>query len=163
MDDWGDWQPPCISTGLEEPLGYAYGLRNTKQRKEQEEKLKTKSQQLPSKETIQPKETIIKKPSIPGGYIENDEPKEERVMIPTKYKSQKSPEINKLPEPSTPKTQTPLKNKLEQENKVILKKEEQLIKRPPVKGNDGEPIIVKFLNRVLDQKINLTLEEILTI
>ncbi|MBW0537999.1 hypothetical protein O181_077714 [Austropuccinia psidii MF-1] len=84
MDDWGNWQPPCISTGLEEPLGYAYGLRNTKQRKEQEYKLKTQSQPLHSKETIQPKEKIIKKPSIPGGYIENDEPEEERVMIPTK-------------------------------------------------------------------------------
>ncbi|MBW0547628.1 hypothetical protein O181_087343, partial [Austropuccinia psidii MF-1] len=103
MDDWGDWQPPCISTGLEEPFGYAYGLRNTKQRKEQEEKLKTQSQQLPSKETIQPKETIIKNPRIPGGYIENVEPEEERVMITAKYKSQKAPEIYKVPESSTPK------------------------------------------------------------
>ncbi|MBW0525398.1 hypothetical protein O181_065113 [Austropuccinia psidii MF-1] len=41
MDDWGDWKPPCISTGLEETFGYAYGLRNTTQRKEQEEKLET--------------------------------------------------------------------------------------------------------------------------
>ncbi|MBW0515661.1 hypothetical protein O181_055376 [Austropuccinia psidii MF-1] len=86
MDDWGDWQQPCNSTGLEKPIGYAYGLRNKRQRKEQEDKLITQSQPSTSKETIQLKETIIKKPSIPGGYIENDESEEERVMIPKKYK-----------------------------------------------------------------------------
>ncbi|MBW0493915.1 hypothetical protein O181_033630 [Austropuccinia psidii MF-1] len=138
MDDWGNWQPPCISTGLEDSLESAYGLRNTKQRKEQEDKLKHQYQPFPSKETIQPKETIIKKPSIPGGYIENEEPEEERVIIPKKYKSQKTPEINKLPEPSTPKTKTQSKNKVEGENRFSLKKEEQIIKRPPLKENDEE-------------------------
>ncbi|MBW0465737.1 hypothetical protein O181_005452 [Austropuccinia psidii MF-1] len=121
MDDLGDWQPPCISTGLEEPLGYAYVLRN-KKRKEKEDKSKTQSQSLPSKENNKPKQKIIKNTSIPGGFIENDEPEEERVMIPTKYKSQKAPEINKEPEPSTPKKQTPVKNKVEEENRVSLKK-----------------------------------------
>ncbi|MBW0571350.1 hypothetical protein O181_111065 [Austropuccinia psidii MF-1] len=133
MDNWGGWQPPCISTGLEESFGYAYGLRNTKQRKEQEDKFKTQPKPLPSKETIQPKEIIIKNPSIPGGYIANDEPEEEGVMIPKKYKSQKAPEINKVPESSTHKKQSPVKNKVEEENKVCLKKEEQIVKRPPVK------------------------------
>ncbi|MBW0521779.1 hypothetical protein O181_061494 [Austropuccinia psidii MF-1] len=32
MDNWGEWQPPSISTGIE-PLGYYYGLRNTKKKK----------------------------------------------------------------------------------------------------------------------------------
>ncbi|MBW0566059.1 hypothetical protein O181_105774 [Austropuccinia psidii MF-1] len=53
MDNWGNWEPPCISTGLEEPFGYAYDLRNKNQRIEDQEK--SKAQPLPSKETIQPK------------------------------------------------------------------------------------------------------------
>ncbi|MBW0493446.1 hypothetical protein O181_033161 [Austropuccinia psidii MF-1] len=106
MHYYGDLQPPCISSGLEEPLGYAYGLRNKKQRKEQEDKFIPQPQPLHSKETIQPKEVIIKKPSIPGGYIENDEPEEESMVIPIKYKSQNALKINKVPESSTFKKQS---------------------------------------------------------
>ncbi|MBW0496529.1 hypothetical protein O181_036244 [Austropuccinia psidii MF-1] len=159
MNNWGYWQPPCISTGLGEHFGYAYGLRNTKKRKEQEDKSQTQTKPLPSKETIQPKEIIVKNPRIPGGYIENDEPEEERVMITKKYNSQKAPEINKVPESSTPKNQSPVQNKVEEEKKVSLIKE-KIIKRPPVKENDEDSIIVKVMNKVFDQKINLTLEEI---
>ncbi|MBW0554093.1 hypothetical protein O181_093808 [Austropuccinia psidii MF-1] len=89
MDDWADWKTPCISIGIEEPLGYAYGLRNTKQRKEQEYRLETQYQPLTSKETIQPRENITKMTGVPGGFIDTAEPGEERVMIPTKYKAQK--------------------------------------------------------------------------
>ncbi|MBW0555715.1 hypothetical protein O181_095430 [Austropuccinia psidii MF-1] len=71
MDNWDDGEPLCISKGLEEPFWYAYGLRNTKQRIENQEK--SKAQPLPSKETIQPKDTIKKKTSIPGGFIDKEE------------------------------------------------------------------------------------------
>ncbi|MBW0478715.1 hypothetical protein O181_018430 [Austropuccinia psidii MF-1] len=31
MDNLVDWEPPFVTTGLEEPLRYAYGLSETKQ------------------------------------------------------------------------------------------------------------------------------------
>ncbi|MBW0500418.1 hypothetical protein O181_040133 [Austropuccinia psidii MF-1] len=95
MNDWGYWEQPCISTGLEEPLGYAYGLRNRKKGIENQEKFKT--QPLSSKDTIQPKDTIKKKTGIPGGFIE-----EEKIIIPTKYKRSKPEEVYKPPEPAQP-------------------------------------------------------------
>ncbi|MBW0475005.1 hypothetical protein O181_014720 [Austropuccinia psidii MF-1] len=80
MDYLGDWQPPFISTGLEEPLRYSDGLRNTDQTIEKEERLKAKYQQLPSKETIQPKDTIRKGTSIPGGSIQNEYPEKGGII-----------------------------------------------------------------------------------
>ncbi|MBW0556245.1 hypothetical protein O181_095960 [Austropuccinia psidii MF-1] len=70
MDNWEDWQPPLISTGRE-PLGYAYGLRNTKKRRENEDRAKAQSQPLPEREVTQPQEILKKRTSIPGGYIDN--------------------------------------------------------------------------------------------
>ncbi|MBW0570624.1 hypothetical protein O181_110339 [Austropuccinia psidii MF-1] len=126
MDNWGDWEPPCISTGLEEPLGYAYGLRNTKQRIENQEK--SKAQPLPSKETIQPKDTIKKKTSIPGGFIEEEEVEEEKVIIPTKYKSSKPQEVIKPPEPTQPKLTPPAKEK-DIDKKALIKLPKMEVKK----------------------------------
>ncbi|MBW0499677.1 hypothetical protein O181_039392 [Austropuccinia psidii MF-1] len=109
MDNWGDWKPPWNSTGVEEPLGYAYGLRDTKQKIENQEKYK--SQPLPSKENIQPKDTIMKKTRIPGGFIEEEEA-EENLKIPTRYKSSKPEEVVSPPEQTQPKFTSPVKENL---------------------------------------------------
>ena len=159
MDNWGDWEPPCISTGLEEPLVYAYGLRNTKQRIENQEK--SKAQPLPSKETIQPKDTIKKKTSIPGGFIEEEEAEEEKVIIPTKYKSSKPEEVVKPPEPTQPKPTAPAKEK-DIDKKALIKVPKMEVNKNPLVEEEGS-IIEKVMKKVMDQKINLTLEEIVTI
>ncbi|MBW0479466.1 hypothetical protein O181_019181 [Austropuccinia psidii MF-1] len=130
MDSWGDWEPPCISTGLEEPLGYAYGLRNTKQRIENQEK--SKSQALPSKETIQPKDTIKKETSIPGGFIEEEESEKEKVIIPTKYKSSKTEEAVKPPESTKPNPNTSSKEKGTDKKAPIKLPKVELNKKPSI-------------------------------
>ncbi|MBW0562039.1 hypothetical protein O181_101754 [Austropuccinia psidii MF-1] len=48
MEDWGEWQPPCISTGIE-PSNINFGLRQTKQRMEREERNKSQSLNIPEK------------------------------------------------------------------------------------------------------------------
>ncbi|MBW0507588.1 hypothetical protein O181_047303 [Austropuccinia psidii MF-1] len=159
MDNWGVWGPPCISTGLEEPFGYAYGLRNTKQRIENQEK--SKAQPLPSKETIQPKDTIKKKTSIPGGFIEEEEAEEEKVIIPTKYKSSKSEEVVKPPELTKTNPNTSEKEK-EIDKKALIKLPKMEVNKKPLIEEEGS-IIEKVMKKVMDQKINLTLEEIVTI
>ncbi|MBW0542492.1 hypothetical protein O181_082207 [Austropuccinia psidii MF-1] len=128
MDNWGDWEPPCISTGSEEPLGYAYGLRNTKQRIENKEKFR--AQPLPSKETIKPKDTRKKKTSIPGGFIEEEEVEEEKVIIPTKYKSSKAEEVVRPPEPSQPKPTAPAKEKDNDKEALIKLPNMEVNKKP---------------------------------
>ncbi|MBW0512018.1 hypothetical protein O181_051733 [Austropuccinia psidii MF-1] len=159
MDNSGDWEPPWISTGLEEPFGYAYGLRNTKQRIENQEK--SKAQLLPSKETIQPKDTIKKKTSIPGGFIEEEESDEEKVIIPKKYKSSKPEEVGKLPEPTKINPKTPEKEK-ETDRKALIKLSKVEVNKIPLIEKEVS-IIEEFMKKVMDQKINLTLEEIVRI
>ncbi|MBW0462429.1 hypothetical protein O181_002144 [Austropuccinia psidii MF-1] len=66
MDDWGDWQPPSIQTGLEH-LGYNYGLWKTKQRMENEEKKKESTDCLTVKKIPKP----IESPEE-GSYKESD-------------------------------------------------------------------------------------------
>ncbi|MBW0566114.1 hypothetical protein O181_105829 [Austropuccinia psidii MF-1] len=159
MDNWGDWEPPCISTGLKEPLGYAYGLRSTKQRIENQGKSKAKS--LPSKETIQPKDNTKNKTSFPGGFIEEEEADEEKVIIPTKYKSSKPQEVFKPPEPTKPNPNTSAKEK-ETDKKALIKLPKVEVNKKPL-VEEGGSIIEKVMKKVIDQKINLTLEEIVTI
>ncbi|MBW0486663.1 hypothetical protein O181_026378 [Austropuccinia psidii MF-1] len=94
MENWGNFQPPIISTGRE-PSGYAHGLSNTKQRRENEDKSKAQTQPLPKTEVIQPPEILNKETSIPDGLIDNDDQEEEKVMIPTRYKSPRPSDTNK--------------------------------------------------------------------
>ncbi|MBW0541521.1 hypothetical protein O181_081236, partial [Austropuccinia psidii MF-1] len=141
MDNWKDWKPPSISTGRE-TLGYSYGLRNTKQRTENEDKAKRQSQSLPKKEVNKPQETLKKKTSIPGGFIDDEHHEEEKVIIPTRYKSPRPSAIDK--ESEEPK-----------EDREVLK--------PKNEDKEEVPIVEKVINKVLDQEINLTLEEIFPI
>ncbi|MBW0550481.1 hypothetical protein O181_090196, partial [Austropuccinia psidii MF-1] len=143
----------------EEPFGYAYGLRNTKQRIENQEK--SKAQPLPSKVTIQPKDTIKKKTSIPGGFIEEEEAEEGKLTIPTEYKSPKPEEVVKPPEPTKPNTNTSEKEK-ETNKKAIIKQSKVEVNKKPLVEEEG-PIIEKVMKKVMDQKINLNLEEIVAI
>ncbi|MBW0526042.1 hypothetical protein O181_065757 [Austropuccinia psidii MF-1] len=139
MDNWEDCQPPLISTGRE-PLGYSYGLRNTKQRRENEDKAKAQSQPLPERE------------------------EEEKVIKPTIYKSPRPLGVNKEEEVAIHKNKTPQKQPMD-EIKTIIKapKEDRAVIKPKKEDKEEVPIVEKVINKVLDQKINLTLEEIFTI
>ncbi|MBW0552711.1 hypothetical protein O181_092426 [Austropuccinia psidii MF-1] len=163
MDNWEDWKPPSISTGRE-PLGYSYGLRNTKQRMENEDQAKDKSQPLPEKEVNKPQEKLKKKTSIPGGFIDDEDHEEEKVIIPTRYKSPRPLEVNKESEVAIPKSKTPQKQPMD-EIKTIIKapKEDRAVIKPKKEDKEAVSIVEKVINKVLDQNINLTLEEIFTI
>ncbi|MBW0543566.1 hypothetical protein O181_083281 [Austropuccinia psidii MF-1] len=134
----------CMEEGLEEPLGYSYGLRNTKQRVENQEK--NKAQPLPSKDTIQPKETIKKKTIIPVGFIEEEEAEEEKVIIPTKYKSSKPDEVVKPPEPTQPNLTKPSKDK-EIDRKALIKSPKVKVRKNPLIEEEGS-IIEKVMKKV---------------
>ncbi|MBW0526541.1 hypothetical protein O181_066256 [Austropuccinia psidii MF-1] len=119
MDNWADWKPPSISTGRE-PLGYSYVLRNTKQRRENGDKAKAQSQPLPEREVIRPQETLEKNTSIPGGFIDNEDQEEGKVIIPIRYKSQRPLEAYTESEVAIPKSQKPQKQPMD-EIKTIIK------------------------------------------
>ncbi|MBW0549666.1 hypothetical protein O181_089381 [Austropuccinia psidii MF-1] len=162
MDNWEDWKPPSIPTGRE-PLGYSYGLRNTKQRAENEDKAKAQSQPLPKEEVNKPQETFKKKTSIPGGFIDDEDNEEEKVIIPTRYKSPRPSEIKKESNVAIPKSKTP--QQPIDEIKTIIKalKEDRIAVKSRKEDKEEVPIVEKVINKVLDQEINLTLEEIFTI
>ncbi|MBW0587889.1 hypothetical protein O181_127604 [Austropuccinia psidii MF-1] len=171
MEDWGEWQPPCISTGIE-PSNINFGLRQTKQRMEREERNKSQSLNIAESLPVQSKEVIKKKVSFPGGYIEEEDTEEgERAIIPSKYKEAKEPNIIKEPEAKPVqqpileviKEKTPVKK---QESEIFLSKlthKDSAPRKSLIKEEDGDLIIEKVMKKVLDQKIHLTMEEILTI
>ncbi|MBW0579973.1 hypothetical protein O181_119688 [Austropuccinia psidii MF-1] len=148
VEGWGSWQPPVISSANEPPLNN-YGLRNTKERNSRSENTNQDSLRSHSKF----KTPINKRPNIPGAYIEYEQKEEEKTIIPTKYKPQlvknekeilpQEPKIDQ-----TEDTQEPM-NKVN-ERKII--KEEKL---------DIQEIMAQIIKKVLDQKINLTLEQTL--
>ncbi|MBW0552585.1 hypothetical protein O181_092300 [Austropuccinia psidii MF-1] len=171
MEDWGEWQPPCISTGIE-PSNINFGLRQTKQRMEREERNKSQSLNIPEKLPVQSKEVIKKKVSFPGGYIEEEDTEEgERVIIPSKYKEAKEPNIIK--EPESKPVQQPILEVIKEKTPVKKQESEKLFSKLThkdsaprkllIKEEDGESIIEKVMKKFLDQKIHLTLEGILTI
>ncbi|MBW0498408.1 hypothetical protein O181_038123 [Austropuccinia psidii MF-1] len=163
MDNWGEWQPPLISTGRE-PLGYAYGLRNTKKRRENEDKAKAQSQPLPAREVTQPQEILKRKTSIPGGFIDNDDQQEEKLIIPTRYKSPRPSEFNKEEEVAIHKNKTPQEQPIDEiESLIKAPKEERIAIKPKKEDKEEVPIVEKVIKKFLDQKIKLTLEEIFSI
>ncbi|MBW0542001.1 hypothetical protein O181_081716 [Austropuccinia psidii MF-1] len=101
------------------------------------------------------------KASIPGGFIEEEEAEEEKVIIPKKYKSSKPEEVVKPPEPTQPKPTAPAKEK-EIYNKALIKLPKMEVNNKPL-IEEGGSIIEKVMKKVMDQKIDLTLEEIVTI
>ncbi|MBW0485225.1 hypothetical protein O181_024940 [Austropuccinia psidii MF-1] len=95
-----------------------------------------------------------KKTSIATGFIE-----EEKFIIATNYRSSKTEEVGKLPEPTKQKLTTPAEGK-EADKKAVIKLPKLEVKNSSVEEEGS--IIEKGMKKFMDQKINLTLEEIVT-
>ncbi|MBW0473846.1 hypothetical protein O181_013561 [Austropuccinia psidii MF-1] len=146
VENWGIWQPPTISSA-NEPLLNHYGLRNTKERNSREEN--TNQDALRSQSKV--KTPINKRPDIPGAYIQDEQKQEEKTIIPTKYKKPQQVKNEKeiLPqEPKSDQTEN-IQEPKKKFNERKITKEEKL------------EIMEKIIKKVLDQKINFTLEQIL--
>ncbi|MBW0584187.1 hypothetical protein O181_123902 [Austropuccinia psidii MF-1] len=151
VEDWGNWQPPIISS-VNDPFLSNHGLRNTKKRSTRQENSIKENIRSHSKEVETP---IMKKQNIPGAYIEDDTKTENKTIIPTKYKKPKVQDeeeglVRRIHNDNTENIIEPTKigcneNIIEEEKKDIQKNMTQIKKK------------------VLEQKINLSLEQILAI
>ncbi|MBW0522258.1 hypothetical protein O181_061973 [Austropuccinia psidii MF-1] len=136
MEDFSEWQPPFISTGIDS-IEINFGLIQTKKRMERGERNKSQSQNIPEKLPVQFKEVIKKKVSVPGGYIEEENTDEgERVVIPPKNKEPKEPNIIKEPEPKL--VQQPIIEFIKEKTPVKKQEPEKLFQKPTHK--DPKPI-----------------------
>ncbi|MBW0585878.1 hypothetical protein O181_125593 [Austropuccinia psidii MF-1] len=151
VENWVSWQPPTISSA-NEPLSNNYGLINTKERNSRAEN--TNQDALRSHSKV--KTPINKRPNISGAYIEYEQKEEEKTIIPTRYKKPQLLKNAKEILPQKPKTDQ-TENTQEQMKKInerkIIKEEKLYI----------QEIMAQIIKMVLDQKINLTLEQILVI
>ncbi|MBW0466717.1 hypothetical protein O181_006432 [Austropuccinia psidii MF-1] len=87
-----------------------------------------------------------KKSAIPGTYIE-----EERVIIPTKFQN------SNITEPDQPEEEIEkISNKNEDEENP---KEEKKLRKPQKKQVETKLEIDKIIKKIMQQKINLTIEE----
>ncbi|MBW0556664.1 hypothetical protein O181_096379 [Austropuccinia psidii MF-1] len=150
IEEWGNWKPPQISPENEN-IQINVGLRQTRQRAARQES-QSQTQQEDKTETHKP----FKK-KIPGSYHEEDEAEEEiRVLIPTKYKkTQEGKEVDN----------DNIEIISKEKNKEVLRQESQKMElKNKVKSTPNNPkiIIEHVMKRILEQKINLTLEEILS-
>ncbi|MBW0549156.1 hypothetical protein O181_088871 [Austropuccinia psidii MF-1] len=135
VEDWSNWKPPTISSA-NDPFESHIGLRQTKQRMERQ------SQNQETK----------KKAEIPGTYIE-EEKEEERVIIPTKFQN------SNIPKPDQPEEEIEnIANKNEDEG---ITKEERKFRKPQKKQVETKLKIDKIIKKIMQQKIKLTVEEIL--
>ncbi|MBW0495169.1 hypothetical protein O181_034884 [Austropuccinia psidii MF-1] len=92
-----------------------------------------------------------KKEAIPGTYIE-EEKEEERVIIPPKFQN-----LN-IPKPDQPEKEIEnISNKNEDEESPKEKK----VSKPQKKQVEGKLEIDKIIKKIMQQKINLTIEDIL--
>ncbi|MBW0495506.1 hypothetical protein O181_035221 [Austropuccinia psidii MF-1] len=92
------------------------------------------------------------KAAIPGTYIE-EEKEEERVIIPTKFQN------SNIPKPDQPEEEIEnIANKNEDEE---IPKEEKKLRKPQKKQVETKLEIDKIIKKIMQQKINLTIEEIL--
>ncbi|MBW0483486.1 hypothetical protein O181_023201 [Austropuccinia psidii MF-1] len=145
----------CLSSYIKgaitnEPLFINYGLRNTKEKYSRAEN--TNQDVLRSHPKV--KTPIKKRQNIPGAYIDDEQKGEEKTIIPTKYKK---PQLvqNENYRPSQEPKIDHTKNTQESIKKVNerkITKEEKL---------DLQEIMAQILKRVLEQKRNLTLKQIL--
>ncbi|MBW0470322.1 hypothetical protein O181_010037 [Austropuccinia psidii MF-1] len=81
IENWGIWKTPTISSA-NEPLLNNCGLRNTKQRTSRTEN----NNQDDLREHPKVETPIKKRQNIPGAHIEYEKNKEEKTIIPNKYK-----------------------------------------------------------------------------
>ncbi|MBW0537127.1 hypothetical protein O181_076842 [Austropuccinia psidii MF-1] len=151
VENWGIWQPPAISSANEPPLNN-YGLRNTKERNSRAGNNNQEALRSHSKV----KTPINERPNIPEAYIEDEQKEEEKPIISTKYKKpQLVPNENDIPSQQPKIDHT--KNTQESIKKV---NERQIIKEEEL---DIQETMTQIIKKVIDQKINLTLEQILVI
>ncbi|MBW0538322.1 hypothetical protein O181_078037 [Austropuccinia psidii MF-1] len=98
---------------------------------------------------------LKKKPHIPGAYIEDEQGTREKTIIPTKFKK---PQEFKEEEVSS-----------ELKEKQYSRREQKLtqntVKNKDTKKEhiDFQEVMSQIIKNVLDQKINLTLEQVLII
>ncbi|MBW0529604.1 hypothetical protein O181_069319, partial [Austropuccinia psidii MF-1] len=151
IEEWGNWKPPQISPE-NEYIRINVGLRKTRQRDARQES-QSQTQQEDKNEVHKP----FKK-KIPGSYHEEDESEEEiRVLIPTKYKKkQEGKELDNDDIEIISK---------EKNNEVLIQDSQKMELKNKVKSTANNPklIIEHVMKKILEQKINLTLEEILSI
>ncbi|MBW0486123.1 hypothetical protein O181_025838 [Austropuccinia psidii MF-1] len=149
IEEWGNWKPPQISPENEN-IQINVGLRQTRQRAERQES-QSQNQQEDKNETHKP--FIMK---IPGTYHEEDEAEKEiRVLIPKKYKKKK--EGNKVENDN-------IEIISKEKNKEVLRQDSQnmeLKNKVKYTPTTQKLIIEHVLKQILQQKINLTLDEIL--
>ncbi|MBW0465115.1 hypothetical protein O181_004830 [Austropuccinia psidii MF-1] len=93
-----------------------------------------------------------KEAAIPGAYIE-EEKEEEIVTIPTKFQN------SNIPKPDQPEEEIEnIANKNEDEETT---KEEKKFREPQKKQVETKLEIESIIKKIMQQKINLTIEEIL--
>ncbi|MBW0514635.1 hypothetical protein O181_054350 [Austropuccinia psidii MF-1] len=151
IEEWGNWKPPQISTENEN-LQINVGLRQTRQRASRQ-RSKSQTQQEDKNETCKP----FKK-KIPGAYHEEDEAEEEiRVLIPTKYKKTQE---------GKEKDNDYIEIISRDKNKKGLRQESQKMEsKDKVTSTANNPKLIDehVMKKILEQKMNLTIEEIISI
>ncbi|MBW0581874.1 hypothetical protein O181_121589 [Austropuccinia psidii MF-1] len=91
-----------------------------------------------------------KRAEISGTYIE-EEKEEERVIIPTKFQN------SDIPKPDQPEED--IENIAKKNEDQEITKEEKKLRKPPKKPVETKLEIDKIIKKIMQQKINLTIEE----
>ncbi|MBW0487992.1 hypothetical protein O181_027707 [Austropuccinia psidii MF-1] len=142
IEEWGRWKPPEISPANEN-LKINVVLRQKRQ------ELQIQPQKEHKNET---KKSLKKK--IQGAYHEENEAEEEiRVLIPTKYKKTKE---------GKERYNDNIEIISNDRNKEIPKQDSQnmeLKNKVKYTVNNPKPIIENVMKKILEQKINLTIDE----
>ncbi|MBW0493861.1 hypothetical protein O181_033576 [Austropuccinia psidii MF-1] len=150
IEEWGNRKPPQISPANEN-IQVNVGLRQKQQRSSRQE-TQSQAQKGHKNET---QKSLEKK--IPGAYHEEDEAEEEiRVFILKKYKK---------PQEGKERDNDNIEIISKKGNNEISKQDLQKIElKNKVKStvNNQKPIIEHVMKRILHQKRNLTLKEILS-
>ncbi|MBW0567077.1 hypothetical protein O181_106792 [Austropuccinia psidii MF-1] len=93
-----------------------------------------------------------KNKAIPGTYIE-EEKEEERVIIPTKFQN------SNIPKPDQPEEE--IENISNNDEYEEIPKEEKKLRKPQNKKAETKLEIDKIIKKIMQQKISLTIEEML--
>ncbi|MBW0546704.1 hypothetical protein O181_086419 [Austropuccinia psidii MF-1] len=109
-----------------------------------------KIDQANNRNTI-PNSRAKEKAAIPGTYVEEKE--EERVIIPTKFQNSNIPKSDQPAEE--------IENITNNNEDEKIPKEEKKFRKPQKKQVETKLEIDKIIKKIMQQKINLTIEEIL--
>ncbi|MBW0569640.1 hypothetical protein O181_109355 [Austropuccinia psidii MF-1] len=142
VEDWGNWEPPIVSSPTE-MLETDATLRQTKHR-------------LDKQESQNKEDSPSKKPILPGTYHEDEAEEEMKMIVTTKYKEK----LTKRDE-TFEGTEIKEKENVEEEGDRLNKR----IFHHKTEKKELKPKLAmeNVIKKVLQQKINLTLEEILSV